>query len=245
MVAQAVHLPTVPPLAYIRAYRAERTFHEFAKQAWHVIEPGTPFLDNWHIEAICLHLEAVVDGRIRNLLINMPPRCMKSILVSVLFPAWVWIKHPEKRFLYSSYAQSLATDHSLATRRVIESDWYQSNWGDRYQLAGDANLKTKFENDQRGYRFSTSVGGMATGTGGDFIVADDPHNVKEAESDAVREATLAWWDQTMSTRLNNPKTGAKIIVMQRVHEGDLSGHVLKQGGYDHLCLPMKYEVGDE
>ena len=209
--------------------------------AWRVIEPGMPFIDNWHIEAICLHLQAVVDGLIRNLLINMPPRCMKSILVSVLFPAWVWIRHPEKRFLYSSYSQTLATDHSVATRRVIESDWYQEKWSRRFVLAGDANLKTRFENTRRGYRFSTSVGGSATGMGGDFIVADDPHNVKEAESDAIRAATIDWWDKVMSTRLNNPKTGARIIVMQRVHEADLSGHVLKKGGWDHLCLPMEYE----
>lgn len=234
----------VPPLAAIEAERAERRLAHFVRQAWPVIEPGTPYRANWHIDAICAHLEAVARGEIRNLLINMPPRMMKSIAVSVMFPAWVWLRAPEKRFLYSSYSASLATAHSLATRRVVASDWYRARWGDRFALAGDQNLKTRFENDQRGELIATSVGGLATGTGGDFVVVDDPHNVQEAESDAVRRSTLEWWDRVMSTRLNDPKTGARIIVMQRVHHHDLAGHVLAQGGYEHLCLPMEYEPTD-
>jgi predicted phage terminase large subunit-like protein len=182
-----------------------------------------------------------LDTIIRNLLINMPPRMMKSLTVSVFFPAWAWIDNPWLRFLYCSYSQTLATEHSMLTRQVIESDWYQERWGDRFRMADDDNLKTRFSNDKRGARLSTSVGGTVTGQGGDIIVCDDPHNVKHAESDAIREATLVWWDKTMSTRLNDPKTGARIIVMQRVHEHDLSGHVLQQGGYDHLSLPMELE----
>ncbi len=233
-----------PTLAAVETEETERSLRAFVAQAWHVVEPSTPFKPNWHVDAICTHLEAVVAGSIRNLLINMPPRMMKSLTVSVFFPAWRWLRAPWTRFLYASYSQTLATDHSLATRRVIESDWYQERWGDRYALAGDQNLKTRFENDQRGARVSTSVGGTGTGLGGDVIVVDDPHNVREAESDAIREATLLWWDQAMSTRLNDPKTGARVVVMQRVHERDLSGHILEQGGYDYLCLPMEYEPTD-
>lgn len=239
MVAETVYVP--PEVTILDWKLAKKSLRHFIGQAWHVIEPGTPYQDSWHIHAICEHLEAVFRGEIRNLLINMPPRMMKSIAVSVMFPAWVWLHRPEARFLYSSYAQDLATDHSLATRRVVESEWYQERWGDRVTLVDDQNLKTRFETGQRGARIATSVGGVATGKGGDFVIADDPHNVKLAESDAVRESTLLWWDRVMSSRLNDPKRGAKVIVMQRVHDRDLAGHVLEQGGYEHLNLPMEYE----
>lgn len=220
---------------------AERSLHEFTKQAWHVIEPGTPFVDGWHLQAISEHLEAVVNGDIRNLLINIPPRHMKSIQAAVMLPVWVWIEKPEFRWLFASYAGSLSVRDSLKCRRLIESPWFQERWGHRFQLTGDQNAKTFFENDQYGYRFATSVGASTTGHGGDAIVCDDPHNAMEAQSDTIREATLDWWDQAMSTRLNDPKKGSKIIVMQRLHENDLSGHVLRQGGWEHLCLPAEYE----
>lgn len=222
---------------------AERSLHEFTRQAWKIIEPGTPFVDGWHLEAISEHLEAVVAGDIKNLLINIPPRHMKSIQAAVMLPVWVWIENPAFRWLFASYAGSLSVRDSLKCRRLIESPWFQERWGHRFQLTGDQNAKTFFENDQYGYRFATSVGASTTGHGGDAIVCDDPHNAMEAQSDVMREATLEWWDQAMSTRLNNPKTGAKIIVMQRLHENDLSGHVLKQGGWEHLCLPAEYEKG--
>lgn len=241
MVARSIDLDNLPTLTDIRVEKARRHLRDFIAQAWEVLEPQTPFRAGWHIDAICEHLEAVRSGEIRNLLINVPPRTMKSLTASVFFPAWCWIDEPALRFLYSSYSQDLATDHSVATRRVIQSDWYQERWGDRFSLAPDQNLKTKFENDHRGTRQATSVGGTGTGKGGDIIVCDDPHNVKEAESEAIRNETLRWWDQVMSTRFNNPMTGRRIIVMQRVHEDDLSGHVLEQGGYEHLCLPMEYE----
>lgn len=211
------------------------------RQAWHVVEPGTSFVDGWHLQAICEHLEAVSRGQIRNLLINMPPRHMKSLAVAVFWPTWEWLQHPERRWLFASYALSLSVRDSLKCRRLIQSPWYQRNWGHLYRLTDDQNAKLRFENDKTGYRLSTSVDSAATGEGGDRIVVDDPHNVREAESEATRQATITWWDEAMSTRLNDQRTGAKVIVMQRVHAGDLSGHVLEQGGYEHLCLPAEYE----
>ena len=166
---------------------------------------------------------------------------MKSLAVSVFWPVWEWIRHPHRRWLYASYAMSLSVRDSLKCRRLIESNWFQSMWGDRFALASDQNAKHRFENDKTGCRIATSVGGSATGEGGDRVVVDDPHNVRHRESDAIRRATLEWWDQTMSTRLNDPRTGAKVIVMQRIHEKDLSGHVLEQRGYEHLCLPAEFE----
>lgn len=224
-----------------RAELAKRSLKEFVRQSWHVLEPSTPYIHGWHLDAISEHLEAVTRGEIRNLLINMPPRHMKSIQVSVMWPCWVWLNNPQKRWLFSSYAAVLSTRDSVKCRRLIESPWYQRNFGDIYQLTSDQNVKNRYENTVTGYRIATSVGGAATGEGGDIIVVDDPHNVVEATSKRMREATLEWWDETMSTRLNDPKTGAKVIVMQRVHEEDLSAHVLEQGGYEHLCLPAEYE----
>ena len=166
---------------------------------------------------------------------------MKSLTVSVFWPVWEWIRFPHRRWLFASYALSLSVRDSLKCRRLIESPWFQERWGDRFQLTGDQNRKERFENNKTGHRIATSVGGSATGEGGDRVVVDDPHNVRHRESDPIRRATLVWWDETMSTRLNDPKTGARVIVMQRIHEKDLSGHVLEQGGYEHLCLPAEFE----
>jgi predicted phage terminase large subunit-like protein len=214
-------------------------------ESWHVLEPATPFIDNWHIDAIVEHLEACSRSEIRNLVINMPPRCQKSLLTGVFWFAWTWTWQPSSRWLCSSYAANLSTRDSVKARRLISSPWYQANFRRVFQLAGDQNLKTAFENDQTGSRLSTSVGGMGTGAGADILLVDDPHNVQQAESEAVREGTVEWWLETMSTRGNNPETTVKVVVMQRVHEKDLTGVILsRELGYEHLCLPMRYEAPD-
>ena len=231
----------LPAIEDVDCALAKKYLIDFVQQAWHVLEPSTPFTPGWHLEAICEHLEAVTSGEIRNLLINMPPRHMKSLAVSVFWPVWEWVTFPQRRWLFSSYALSLSIRDSLKCRRLIESPWFQQRWGDRFTLLGDQNAKSRYDNSAMGYRIATSVGGAATGEGGDRVVVDDPHNVQEKESDTIRESCLTWWDETMSTRLNDQKTGAKVIVMQRIHEKDLSGHVLEQGGYVHLCLPAEFE----
>jgi len=152
-----------------------------------------------------------------------------------------WSTRPHTRWLFASYAHHLSLRDSLHFRDVIQSAWYQRHWGRRFRLREDQNQKTRFHNDRSGFRLASSTGGVGTGEGGDFIVADDPHNVTEAESDAQRDAVLRWWDQSMSTRGNDPRTVVHVVVMQRVHERDLSGHLLEQGGYEHLCLPMEFE----
>tara|TARA_R100000655_G_scaffold16619_2_gene35996 strand:- start:4295 stop:5722 length:1428 start_codon:yes stop_codon:yes gene_type:complete len=218
---------------------------EFTKASWSSIEPGVEFQNNWHIDAIGEHLQAVVEGDIKRLIINVPPRHMKSISVAVVLPAWTWTIQPEKKFLYASYASSLSIRDSVKCRRLLDSRWYQTHFGDMFNLTSDQNQKQRFENDKTGARIATSVDGALTGEGGDIIVVDDPHNVRESESATVRESVLDWWDQAMQTRLNDPKTGAFIIIMQRVHEKDLTGHILanQYNEWDHLCLPARYEVG--
>lgn len=167
---------------------------------------------------------------------------MKSLSDAVFWPAWDWIKHPERQWLFSSYAHSLSIRDSTRCRRLIESPWYQEQWGHKYRLTSDQNTKLRFDNDKNGYRLATSVDGSLTGEGGDIIVVDDPHNVRQVESATTRQSVLDWWDQSMSTRLNGAD-GAFVIVMQRVHERDLVGHILAtELGYDHLCLPAEYEA---
>jgi len=227
----------------------EEKMVDFVAGAWKYIDPN-PYKYGWHLEAIAEHLQAVARGEIRRLVINVPPRTSKSSMVSVCFPAWVWsqteigpLSGPHVQFLYASYAQSLSIRDSIKTRRLLESPWYQRHWGDRYKIVSDQNTKVRFDNNKGGYRLATSVDGALTGEGGSIIVVDDPHNANEVESDLVRQGTLEWWDQSMSTRLNDPKTGAYVVIMQRLHESDLTGHVLSKdtGNWVHLCLPMRFE----
>lgn len=242
-------------LAAVRKELAERSLRHFIRQGWRYIDPAD-YVANWHIDAISEHVEAVAKGELRHVLFNVPPRHMKSIGVSVAMPAWLWaqptddlkrrrlpLMGPQVGMMFASYAQSLSIRDSVKCRRLIDSPWYQDNWGDRFAFAPDQNTKTRYENDHQGYRIATSVDGALTGEGADIIGVDDAHNVREAESDAVRESVITWWDEAMSTRLNNPKTGAYIVIMQRVHTRDLAGHIIAKNNPDwtHLCLPARYE----
>ncbi|MGB0889529.1 MAG: phage terminase large subunit [Solirubrobacterales bacterium] len=213
---------------------------EYIREAWHVVEPATEYQHNWHIDAIAEHLIAVTDRDIRNLLINIPPGHAKSLIVAVFWPTWEWTFKPHTRWVFASYAQDLSTRDSLRCRRVIQSDWYQQNWGHVFKLADDQNRKTKFENNKTGLRDSISVDASTTGLRGDTIVIDDPHNVKKADSDADRLAKLSWFNESWQSRLNDPRTGAKVMIMQRVHEADLSARAIELG-WTHLCLPSEFE----
>ena len=227
----------------------EESLYEFLRQSWQWMDP-TPFVEGWALEAVADHLQAVCDGSIRRLIINIPPRMGKSTITSAAFPAWVWAQRnssptsgPSVQFLHASYAQQLSLRDSVKCRRLIESPWYQSLWGDRFHLLGDQNTKSRFDNDQRGSRLSTSVGSALTGEGGSIIVVDDPNAAQEAFSDATIESTIEWWDSALSTRLNDPKTGAFVVIQQRLGEEDLTGHILSKavGDWTHLCLPMRFE----
>lgn len=222
---------------------------DFVESAWKYIDPN-PYQYGWHLEAIAEHLQAVARGEIKRLVINVPPRTSKSSMVSVCFPAWVWaqpelgpLSGPQVQFLFASYAQPLSIRDSIKTRRLVESPWYKGHWGNKFSITSDQNTKIRFDNNKGGYRLATSVDGALTGEGGSIIIVDDPHNANDVESDLVRQGTLEWWDQSMSTRLNDPKTGAYIVIMQRLHESDLTGHILSRdtGNWVHLCLPMRME----
>jgi phage terminase large subunit-like protein len=232
-------------------YDCEESLYAFTKHAWRQIDPA-PFRDGWPIQAVCEHLEAVVDGDIKRLIINIPPRSGKSTLCSVCFPAWTWAQ-PEDRngptsgpgtqFVYASYAEKLALRFSLRNRRLVQSKWYQQRWGDRFSILADENTSHRFVNDKGGERLVTSISGTATGFGGNIFVIDDANAANEAFSEAAIQEVIDWWDQTASTRLNDLDAGAFVIIQQRLAENDLTGHVLEQqiGDWDLLMLPMHYD----
>lgn len=231
-------------LVELDRYESSQSLLEFIKLAWHVLEPGTTFIPGWHLEAICEHLEAVSNGDIRRLLINVPPGAMKSMSTNVFWPAWEWgpRNEPFLRYVSSSYSADLSIRDNRASRTLILSEWYQERWGDRFCLAGDQNMKTMYENNHRGFRIATSVGGSSTGKRGDRLIVDDPHNVVDGESDKKREEAVKWFREVMQTRVNKPAKTPIIVIMQRVHQRDISGVILaKEFGYEHLMIPMEFE----
>ena len=222
---------------------AEESLGEFIRQAWEVIEPANPYVHGWHIDAIAMHLDAIEYGDINRLLVNIPPGHMKSLLVAVLWPAYLWgpRNQPHLRFLCVSHSQNLAIRDSTKMRRLITSDWYQENWGDRFSLTSDQNAKTKFENDHLGFREAVAAGSI-TGSRGDIVIIDDPHSVEGASSDQMRASTIEWFLEAVPTRLNNPAKSSIVIIMQRLHEGDVSGVCLEKNlGYCHLMLPAEFD----
>lgn len=217
----------------------------FVKRAWRELEPGTPMVDGWVMDAICAHLEAVSRGEITRLIINVPPGFSKSMLTNVFWPAWEWRNRAWLRFISGSYAQELAVRDLVRARDLVTSEWYSSRWPITFHEA--TNLKTVYANTETGFRFATSVGGSLTGYRGDRIILDDPHSVKTAESEAHRLESLRWMTETVPTRLNESKRvpSAIVVIMQRLHEEDISGLLLDtDDSWTHLCLPMEWE-GEE
>jgi predicted phage terminase large subunit-like protein len=207
----------------------------FVQASWKVLEPNVDLKWNWHHDYICEYLQS---EDIKRLIINIAPRSTKSILSTICYPVWKWTKDPSTRFLFGSYANSLATKHSVLRRNLIESQWYQDGYGDEYQLSSDVNTKTEFTNDRTGQMKAAGIKASIIGLGADCIIIDDPHNPKGAESDLDRESTIQSFDLAWSTRLNNKKTGRIIVIMQRLHENDLTGHLIsKELGYTHIKIP--------
>lgn len=228
---------------FLRAlYRSDLS--SFIRKTFEIVSPGEEFKHNWHIELIAKYLQACKDGDIKRLIINIPPRHLKSISVTVAFTTWLMGHDPTCKILSASYSQSLSIKHSLDARAVIENPFYKFLFPDT-ELIRDQNTKSKFMTTQRGFRFATSVGGTITGEGGDFLIVDDPQNVKHAYSELFRENAKIWFDQAFTTRLNDKKQGCIIVVMQRLHEDDLTGHLLKKGGWEHLKLPVIAEEDQE
>jgi len=225
-------------LTMVQAELARRDLAIFIKGAWKVVEPGTAYLHNWHIDYIAEYLLAITTGEIKRAIFNIAPRHMKSRLITTMWPVWEWIEEPHLRYLFSSYALELSRDHSRERRTIIESDWYQDRWGERFKLTDDQNQVTNFANNKGGRMQSRGTGGAGTGKGGNRVIIDDPHNTKQAESQPQREAAITDFRQNLSTRLDNPKEDAIVLVMQRLNDDDLTGYILSEiGGYEHIKIP--------
>lgn len=239
---QAVPAPSEAEYQAAQRVLAERHLHHYARQAWRFVE-SQPFVETRSFRAVCEHLEAVTRGEIRKLLINIPPRLSKSLTTCVFWPSWEWgpANLPQYRWIFGSYAHKLAIRDNVRARNIIQSQWYQQRWGSRVQLVEDQNEKGLYKNTANGFRLATCPEGMATGEGGDRVIVDDPHNVKKAESAVEREGVIDWYSGTMWTRVNNPDVIARVIIMQRLNEADLSGWAIEQGDWEHLCLPMRYD----
>jgi phage terminase large subunit-like protein len=231
--------------------RCEASLIEFFAAAWPQFDPA-PVKVNWHHELIAEHLEAVTRGEIRRLLISVPPRCSKTNLVNVCWPAWIWaqpedrwgaLSGPQVRFMCISYGQTLSIDIATTARRLVLGPWYQGHWGKRVVPLDDQSSKENFGTTAGGYRLATSMSGATLGRGGDIKILDDPNSVQQAESDIEREQAIRTYDEALATRETDPSTAAEVIIMQRLHERDIAGHVLDTGGRElvHLMLPMEFD----
>lgn len=230
----------------LRLERARQTrkggLIHFVRYFWSILEPNRVFLDGWALRAMCQHLEAVSRGEIMRLLINVPPGSMKSLLLNVFWPVWEWsaFGRPDIRYISFSYAAHLTERDNDKFIDLIKSTRFQDMWGFKFRLTSDG--KTKPSNNAKGWKFASSVGGVGTGERGDRILLDDAHNVKEGESEKIREETVRWFKEAMSNRLNDMVKSAIIVIMQRVHEGDVAGCIIDEGmDYIHLMIPMEYE----
>jgi len=226
----------------------EMSFYEFFKAAWIVVEPAVPLSTNWHHKYICDLLQEECERVIaqkpktKDVIINVPFRSTKSLIVTVMFPVWAWIRSPKLRFITSSYSATLSIELATKSRDIIFSDWFKRRWGDVFHIKKDQNLKERYENNFVGMRRATSVGGTVTGQGGDFLIVDDPLSPQMASSATERENANEWYRTTFYSRLNQPDIGVRIIIMQRVHEEDLTGFLLGRETrlkYKHICIPAK------
>lgn len=239
-----MYIPTIEEIEQEknkRLYKA--SYYDFLKKAVEVLEPQTDWKFNWHIEYLCEELQKETHRigqkkkKEKDLVINIPPRSLKSRIVTICWNAWSWIHYPHLKFITASYSASLATEHALETRNLIQSEWYQDLFGDIFQLSSDQNVKTKFSNDKGGQRIATSVGSSVTGSGADIIIADDPLKLNPTELEL--QTAQKWWFKSMFSRINNQDIGLRLVVMQRVDEADLTGVInFKKGSYKHICLPV-------
>jgi predicted phage terminase large subunit-like protein len=211
-----------------------RDFDSFLRRCLMTLNPGSPYLPNWHIGAIAYRLERIRRGEVRRLIINMPPRHLKSLTVSVAFPAFLLGHEPRRRISAISYGSELSSKHASDFRSIVESPWYRRAFP-RMRIA--RSLEDEVSTTARGYRRSTSVYGTLTGLGGDVFIIDDPQKPVDAQSDVQRNRLNHWFSNTLLSRLDRKADGVIIVVMQRVHLNDLSGYLMESGGWEVLSLP--------
>src|SRR5579864_358040 len=240
--AREAAAPPPKPVSAEELVTLEADLASFVKAAWPALHPGRKMAWDWSDDLICEWLTAVRKRQVTRLIINVPPRTGKTTKATICFPDWTWATDPAHCFMFGSYSAELSTEHSVARRHLITSPWYRALWGDKFALSLDQNEKRQFDNDRRGQMIATSVGGTATGKGADTIIVDDPISINDRTSDAIRKTANDWIDSTLKSRLNDPATGAIVIIMQRVHELDPSGYQLEHDtGWEQVSIPLEAE----
>jgi predicted phage terminase large subunit-like protein len=214
----------------------------FIEACFNTVAPGERFLPNWHIQAIAHQLERVLRGEVKRLIITLPPRSLKLLCASVALPAYILGRDPTRKVICVSYSEGLALKHANDCRFVMRSNWYR----DAFQTRIDPAKDTQWElaTNKRGFRLTTTVGGTLTGRGGNILIIDDPMKAQDAMSQSVREGVHAWVTGTLLSRLDNKEEDAIIVVMQRLHEDDLAGHLIEAGGWEVLNLPAIAEADE-
>jgi predicted phage terminase large subunit-like protein len=201
-------------------------FHAFLERCFRTLNPGTPFQRNWHIEALVWHLELVRLGKIRRLIVNVPPRSLKSLACSIAFPAFVLGHDPSARIICASYGSDLSIKLANDCRAIIQCSWYPHVFPTT-RISSSKNTETEILTTRHGYRLATSIGGSLTGRGGSYVIVDDPLKAQDAFSDKRREYTNQWFFNTVLSRLDDKRTGAILIITQRLHVDDLVGILLR------------------
>lgn len=220
----------------VQAEIARRSLKAFIHTFWTCVEPVKPLSWNWHLDELCKVLEAVTAGDITKLIVNVPPGTMKTLMISVFWPAWEWATAPHLRYLTASYAQERSLAAADNFRKIVTSDMYKRY----YNCEIISDNKTHIQTSAGGFRMSTSVGGVGTGVHADRNIIDDAHSAEQARSDLERGRAIVWHDRTISIR-GASRGAANIVVMQRLHEDDLTGHLLQLGGWTHVMFPMEFE----
>jgi predicted phage terminase large subunit-like protein len=211
-----------------------RDLMSFIERSFYELNPQIELLRAPHLELIAAKLEECRRGKVNRLIVNLPPRQLKSHCASVAFPAWYLAHHPAAHIICASYGQDLADKFARDCRRIMTSAWYQRLFPVRL---ADRQAVHDFATTERGTRMATSVGGVLTGRGADLIIIDDPLKPDEALSESRRNAVNEWYDHTLLTRLNDKQRGCIVIIMQRLHQADLAGHVIEQDDWEILSFP--------
>jgi predicted phage terminase large subunit-like protein len=248
-------------VAGVDAELARRYLADFVQQAWPVLEPQTQLQWNWHHDAICRHIQAALEAwehgqltgqtpaappappNLQNLLINEPPGSMKSRILCVMAPAWMWVRCPHWRVICIASNPRVAMRDAVYCRELIKSQWYRQTFQPQWEFSEDQDSKSHFMNSRGGFRMAIGVGAHITGDRADAIFIDDPHDVAEVNSDLIRVGVLDWWDQAACNRVNDLRRSIRIGIMQRLHEEDWAGHVLQTGQWEHLCIPQEFVPG--
>ncbi len=230
----------------------KESFYEFCKIAFCQLHPGLEYDDNWHVKYLCDILQSETERVLRNgirekdIIINISPRSMKSMIASVIWPVWSWTLDPSLKFLTCSYSDTIATILSRLSRDLIETKWFQNLYGNTVRLRSDLSGAGHYGTLATGYRYAFGMDGTVTGVGGDFLLLDDPQNPKKANSEVERDNTIDRYNQTVSNRLNKLDIGGRIIIQQRLHEMDLTGYLMdkKKGRpeeHRHINIPAEYD----